>query len=356
MIHYDKEDAEWPEIEFHIDAVFDGWGQESDERLLAHVKEVEAVVERLLETDEVLFEICHKKDGKSRLRTTSLSGNKLKKLILNGCEYECKGNPIVNSHPYVEAFHTACEELGLETLEACDPDEQAVKLNTAVEMIRGVLHSKAMKRYLRKLDNAKRVRRKGAQKLISGLRDRYSRLEVLRLDLSYRKGKYVDLDNFSEALANVKIDWEMFRRDLVAGVSAPSVVGYLAKLEYGLRSGFHFHVVVLIDGSKHREDITLTKMLGEHWNNQVVSAGEGRYYNCNRHKNDYRYLGIGTLNHYDDAKYSALVNLVIEYMIKTDYVMAAKASGERTWFRSAHKPFEMAGLRGRPRKVISQDD
>lgn len=350
MRPYDKEEAEWPEFEFHVDTIFDVWEREADERLLSHVKEVEAVVERLVETDEALFEVCNGKDGTSRLRSSSLSGKKLKNLVLNGCEYECKERPIANSHPYVEAFHTACEELGLEALGESDPDDQAAKLNAAVEMIRGVLHSKAMRRYLRKLDNARQARRKGAHKLIYGLREKYARLEVLRLDLSYRKGKYVDLENFSEALAKVKHDWGVFRKDLVGGVVVSGMVGYLAKLEYGLRSGFHFHAVVLIDGSKHREDITLARMLGEHWSNQVVSGGEGRYYNCNRHKNDYRYLGIGTLDYYDHAKYSALVNLVVEYMIKTDFIMAAEAPGERIWFRSTHKIPKGGERRGRPRK------
>lgn len=355
MRPYDKEAVEWPQIAFHVDTIFDEWDSESDKKLLSHLKEVESVVERLLETDETLFEACQDKDGALRVRPSSLSGKKLKTLILNGCQDECKKKPISNSHPYVDAFHTACEELGLETLGVCDPGDQAAKLNAAVEIIRGVLQSKAMRRYLRKLDNAKQVRREGAHKLMYGLRDRYARLEVLRLDLSYRKGKYVDLDNFSEALAEVKLNWEVFRKGLVGGAAVSGVVGYLAKLEYGVRTGFHFHVVVLLDGSKHREDIVLARMLGEHWNNQVVSEGEGRYYNCNRHKNGYRYLGIGTLDYYDDAKYSALVNLVIEYMVKTDFIMAAEAPGERIWFRSAQKESKPTTRRGRPRTFSHHD-
>lgn len=347
----DKKEAEWPEFEFHVDAIYDEWEREADERLLSHVKEVEAVVERLLETEEVLFEICHDKAGMSRIRSSSLSGKKLMNLILNGCQCECQERPIVNSHPYVEAFHAASKKLGLETLSESDPDDQAAKLNAVVEMIRGALYSKAMRRYLRKLDNARQARRKGAQELIYGLRDRYARLEVLRLDLSYRKGKYVDLDNFPGALAEVKHDWEIFRKDLVGGIVVPGVVGYLAKLKYGLQRGFHFHVVVLIDGSKYREDITLSRILGEHWNKQVVPEGEGRYYNCNRHKKDYRYLGIGTLHHYDNEKYSVLLNLVIEYMIKTDFIMAAEAPGKRTWFRSACKSSRFVKRKGRPRKL-----
>lgn len=115
--------------------------------------------------------------------------------------------------------------------------------------------------------------------------------------------------------------------------------------------GFTFTSFVLCDGAKHREDITLAKLLGEHWQTEIVYGGDGRYYNCNRHKNNYRYLGIGTLNHYDDAKYSALIGLVVDYMVKPDYIMATEAPGERTWFRSAYKPISPARRRGRPRKA-----
>lgn len=348
-------EIEWPELDINIDTIFDLWDGEVEERLLSHVKEVEVVVERLLETDEVLFEVCHDKDGRARLRSSSLSGKKFRKLALNGYAYEYNHRPTINGHPYVEVFHKACEKLDLETLGEINPGKQVAKLNAAVEMIRGVFQSQAMVRYLRKLNNAKEVRRKGAQQLIDGLRGRYARLQVLRLDLGYRKGKHVDLDDFSAALTKVKFDWSVFRKDLAGGAAIPGVVGYLAKLEYGLRSGFHFHVVVLVDGSKHREDVTLAMMLGEHWKSRVVAGGEGRYYNCNRHKNNYRYLGIGELNYYDDAKYSALTNLVIDYMIKTDFVLAAEAPGERIWFRSAHKPLKVLGKKGRPRRVSHQD-
>lgn len=349
----DEIEEDWPECEFHIDDILEERQEELDDKFISHLKEVQAIVERLLETDETVFVVWKGKDGVSRARSFSLTGKKLKNLIHRGCDIRCKERPFVNSHPFVQAYHAAFDELGLDELDDCAPDDQADKLNAAVAMIREVLGSKAMRQHMRKLGNAREARRKSAQKIIHALRDKYARLEVLRLDLSYRKGKYIDLDDFMGALSGVKSDWERFRQDLVGGIPVPGVVGYLAKLEYGLLSGFHFHVVVLCDGSKHREDITLARMLGEHWNNQVVANNEGRYYNCNRHKYDYRYLGIGTLDYYDHAKYSALVNLVIEYMVKTDYVMAAEAPGERGWFRSVHKVPKITERRGRPRKFIS---
>ncbi|XKF14689.1 inovirus Gp2 family protein [Halomonas sp. BLK-85] len=353
----DMSDAEavWPECELYIDALLAEEQEKRDERFLAHLKEVEAVVLRLLETEETLFDVRVRKDGVGQVGTGSLTGKKFVDVIRQGCDDRCRFLPFVNDNPYVQAHHTAMEELGLESLDNYGPHEQVERLNAAVTMIRGVIQSTAMRQYITKLDKAKQRRRQSAQTIINALRDKHARVEVLRLDLNYRKGKYVDLDDFAAALSDVKHDWARFRHDLANGLCIPGVLGYMAKLEYGLLSGFHFHVVVICNGSKHWHDIQRVQMLGEHWKHHVVPPGEGRYFNCNRHKNDYRYLGIGTLDYYDHAKYSALVNLVVEYMIKTDFVLAAEAPGDRVWFRSAHKAPLVPERRGRPRRFISQD-
>lgn len=336
---------------FKIDSVVNIEETNIDKELLSYLKEVKAVVDRLLEIDDALFVVKNCKGVLKLIDSNSLTAKKFKSLITKCCKNGFNNTPLVNSHPYVRAYHTAIENINLNELDKWDPNDQMVRLNAAVTMIRDECRSKAMRQHMRKLDNAKKVRSKGAKKLIESLKNKYARLEVVRLDLSYRSGKYIDLEEFTDALAGVKNDWEKFRHDLASEVSLPSTVGYLAKLEYGLLSGFHFHVVVIYDGSKHREDITLANMLGEHWINHVVTGGEGRYYNCNRHKTNYRYLGIGTLNHYDHAKYSALVNLVLEYMVKTDYVLASEAPGERIWFRSADKIPKNIKRLGRPRKL-----
>ncbi|MEA3250608.1 MAG: inovirus-type Gp2 protein [Pseudomonadota bacterium] len=350
-----RAEAVWPECELYIDALLAEDQEKRDERFLAHLKEIEAVVLRLLETEETLFDVRMRKKGICLAGTGSLTGKKFVDVIRQGCDDRCRFLPFVNDNPYVQAHHAAVEDLSLEDIDDYGPYEQVEKLNAAVTMIRGVLQSKAMREYLTKLDKAKQKRRQSAQTIINALRDKHARVEVLRLDLNYRKGKYVDLDDFAGALSDVKRDWARFRHDLVNGLYKPGVLGYMAKLEYGLLSGFHFHVVVICNGSKHWHDIQRAQMLGEHWKHHVVTPGEGRYYNCNRHKDDYRYLGIGTLDYYDHAKYSALVNLVVEYMIKTDFIMAAEAPGERVWFRSAHKPLKVAERRGRPRKFIHHD-
>ncbi|QTP55851.1 inovirus-type Gp2 protein [Billgrantia sulfidoxydans] len=350
---YDETEVQWPGCEFDLDHVRDEAESNLDEEVLTYFKEVRAVVERLFRTDEELFDVFEKEGRAPCIRSWSLTGKMLKRLIENSRHNQFSCVQLMNSHPYVRVYHDAAEDFRIDNLYNYDPYEQVDRLNAAVAMIRKECRGAGMRQYMRRLERAKQARMKGAQKLVNGLRAKYARLEVLRLDLSYRKGKYVDLDDFRTALGDVKEDWERFRQDLLRGVPIRGVVGYMAKLEYGLLSGFHFHVIALCDGSKHREDITLAKMLGDHWRNQIVSEGEGRYYNCNRHKSHYRYLGIGTLDYYDDAKYSAFVGLVVDYMVKTDYVMAAEAPGERTWFRSACKNAKPERRRGRPRKLQS---
>ncbi|MGM0826038.1 MAG: hypothetical protein ACQEUY_15120, partial [Pseudomonadota bacterium] len=323
----DYEDSTWPEYVMEIDDILKNNECEEDGKIIAYFKEVQAVVERLIETKHEHFSNIQERNGVWRVRSESLTGKKFLSLLSSGQGVSYKRISFVNSHPYVNAFHTAIEELDLNALDECGDEDHADRLNTAVEMIREKFRGHSMRKYMHKQEKAKRGRSNSAQKLINSLREKYARIEVLRLDLSYRKGKYVDLDDFLGALKEVKEHWNVFHKDLVSRALFSGYIGCIAKLEYGILSGFHFHLLVFCDGSKHREDITLAKMLGDHWVDNVVPDNEGRYYNCNRNKNDYRYLGIGTLNYYDQVKYSYLMSLVIEYMVKTDHIMANEAPG-----------------------------
>lgn len=149
--------------------------------------------------------------------------------------------------------------------------------------------------------------------------EKKDRLLVVRVDLGYglnnREG--VTAQEAFEEYLQAKKDRESLFYNIRSNELFEYLVGYVWKLEYGLNKGFHFHMLFFFDGSKVREDVTLAKMIGEYWQNQIT-GGRGLYYNCNAFKDDYEKLGIGMINYYDKDLRENLINEVAAYLVKTD--------------------------------------
>ena len=92
-------------------------------------------------------------------------------------------------------------------------------------------------------------------------------------------------------------------------------LGYIKKLEYGAKKGFHYHLILLLSGHTHQQDVNIAKQLGEHWAN-VITAGQGAYYNCNAIKERYKYNGIGMIHRSDSAKREIFETKVVQYLVK----------------------------------------
>ena len=184
-------------------------------------------------------------------------------------------------------------------------------------------------------------------KYLHALRDHYSRLLVVRLDLGYhrefRRGA-PDIDP-----ATVKGHWERlywYLRD-----SFPSMVGYVWKLEYGLYKSYHYHLILVFDGNQVREDVTLGKKIGEEWRKNIT-GGIGSYWNCNARKEDYAKagrLGIGAIRHGDEGLWANLVETAL-YLVKVDLYVRLDAPGVGRTFGKGLLPAPRRDGRGRPRK------
>lgn len=126
-------------------------------------------------------------------------------------------------------------------------------------------------------------------------------------------------------------------------------MGYAWKLEYGSeKRGFHCHLLLLLDGAKVRQDVTLARMLGEHWQ-QVITRGIGFYYNCNADKARYRKCGIGLIRH-DDAEGMEGLQEAVKYLTKIDRcIQIFKLSSARIFGRSQMPAPKDPSAGGRPR-------
>lgn len=196
-------------------------------------------------------------------------------------------------------------------------------LNAAVEKIRAFGRGRALRRRLENLSRCERANRRAASKLLSEVRDQYSKLLAIRIDLGYfseygPSGFGAQTVTLREAQAHRDLFLSYLRR----GPFAHRLVGYIWKLESAFEKGFHYHVAVFLDGQQVHKDITIGDMLGEHW--KAVTEGKGVYFNCNKNKEAYRECGIGMLNRSDDLAWGYLGNAV-HYLTKVDLYLRFQA-------------------------------
>jgi len=118
---------------------------------------------------------------------------------------------------------------------------------------------------------------------------RRSNLLALRLDThygNYPAEKRMDIDRLTkDRLKLIAYARKRFNTALL---------GYVWRMEVGHTRGPHFHFLIFLCGAKHQQDINLCRELGEFWKN-VVTNGEGTYFNCNAAKPIYKNQAIGKI-------------------------------------------------------------
>ena len=130
------------------------------------------------------------------------------------------------------------------------------------------------------------------------------------------------------------------------------LIGYVWRIEYGHKSGFHVHVALAFDGACVHKHEWLAQEIGKYWVNDITQ-GRGRFHNCNLDwdKDAARY-GLGAISWHDDHHRGNLSNHVLPYLAKFDqYVLARPYKGCKlmgTGFVHRAKPTN----RGRPRSAV----
>ena len=192
------------------------------------------------------------------------------------------------------------------------------------------------------LENKKTRRRQNSNKAyIDALQENYSKINVIRVDIAYKKpySEEITVDDAAKDL----------NRLLNNRRSKPSIfednIGYAIKKEYTEDKGVHFHAFFMFNGQKVLKDSFKADEIGTYWNEQITK-GKGTYYNCNR--NQYPEHGIGMLEHRDTEKRKNLDKAMI-YLAKDEqqaiYSIAEKK--ERSFVRGTIP--KSNGNIGRPR-------
>ncbi|QAY89975.1 inovirus-type Gp2 protein [Pseudomonas sp. ACM7] len=318
--------------------------------LIETLKKVSLLVQKLMTTEGNAFEVQDVDEiGNARL-VSNKAGRLLINIINAHVPTDMEFRSLYQFEPYIEMALSRIMKSRLygshliPRMAICAEDAKAVaqRLNECVDGIRQEGQSKSFKAKLNSYQRSSNKNYKELTGYADALFERYSRLLVLRVDLSYSK------ENAKTAQDQAKRDRERLFENARANKLFDNMVGYIWKLEHGPEKGFHYHMIFFFDGSKVREDITLAKRIGEYWE-AVVTKGRGLYFNCNAVKRTYKSCGIGMIDHTDVQLRKGLRNVVI-YLTKTDLYMKLQTEG-----RGMGKGLRPApkGPRGRPRAAIS---
>lgn len=210
--------------------------------------------------------------------------------------------------------------------------ENVPMLNAAVAKIRAFAKGKALGRRMDNLKRAERENAKSCKRLLRMMRDRYSKLLVLRLDLEYFS-EFCPGSGFrgqAMTLKQAQAHRDRFLDYLRKGPYATHLAGYMWKLEYGLEKGHHFHMAIFFDGQRVVRDIILADILGKYWQ-ETVTGSKGMFFNCNKKKEAYERCGIGMVNRGDDEKWSALAD-ALRYLTKVDLYLRFRPDGRARTF------------------------
>lgn len=210
--------------------------------------------------------------------------------------------------------------------------EDVAPLNAAVAKMRAFSKGAALGPALANMRRAERKNRSSTRELLHQLRQGYSKLLIIRLDLGYFSKILTDFGFCAQDLPinEVKRHRDAFVAYLRSGPYSKHLAGYIWRLECGLEKGSHFHMAIFFDGQALAKDISIADALGHYWKNRA-SGGHGMYFSCNKNKEAYERCGIGMVARTDDTAW-ANVEEAMFYLTKQDYYLRFRpAKGVRTF-------------------------
>lgn len=182
---------------------------------------------------------------------------------------------------------------------------------------------------------------KKAKGLIRKLINKFSKLTVIRIDLSINR-------KFKITLELLKAYLSIFLKKLHSpNDKVPPIVGFIWKLEYGIKKGYHYHFIFFMNGNLNDSDTFYADQLCKLW--MSITQNKGYYYSCNHNKTAYKKLALGILVHDDHEKIETLYS-VVDYITKADqFIIEKKLKNHRTFGYSTRKLEKSKA--GRPRKI-----
>lgn len=265
------------------------------------------------------------------IRSFLLATKKLKTPMQLKCEefglVTATFNQVIPNDPYILFDLVKFPNYPLNVIDARIPTDHensvAVISNSIIE---GIFKGLKDPKFVQKVNDRRKMARRREKNVliyIDKLRKKYSRLLGVRVDF------YLSADKkhltHKEIVAHFHTILQKLRRS-----KSLHLKGYVWKLEHGVDQALHVHAFFFFCGSKHREDISLGRMIGEMWDKQI--DGKHSYFNCNTSKNrkKYKYDALGVINRNDQTKYDNIAK-VIHYFAKFEqYVLHSSLERVKT--------------------------
>ncbi|MCT7595785.1 inovirus Gp2 family protein [Aliarcobacter butzleri] len=196
------------------------------------------------------------------------------------------------------------------------------------------------------INNNKKTNRRleSTKKYIDDLSKKYSKLNIVRVDLGYTKedSKSITFEDASKDLN------KMLNNTRSKPTVFGAMVGYITKKELGEDKGVHIHVAIIYNGNIVREDITKAQQIGEYWKNNITK-GKGVFHNCS--KNEYKNKAVGVIDYKDKEKRKIFDEKVLTYLCKDEQSIDSLKTNikDRAFTRGIAKKIKSNA--GRPRSV-----
>jgi hypothetical protein len=251
-------------------------------------------------------------------------------------------------NPYIAVMLRACQRakpiLRSYGYKKLDGDNQVVRstLERLVRFVRRVCRSKRFKYVENNYSRNERERFRSCCQYMAATFARFSKLLIMRVDLYI-----LPADGDWASTIHAAKCGRRFLRALREGSVVEDVEAWVCRRENGFRRGIHLHVLVAIDGHKHREAATFSRMIGEAWVNRF-SDGLGTYFNCWARKNEYPFNCLGSV-HISDRKMLIGIREAIRYMTKSAFHVTT--GYRRNLWRGIMRQSWGAVKRGAPRKA-----
>lgn len=196
------------------------------------------------------------------------------------------------------------------------------------------------------INNNKKTNRRleSTKKYIDDLSKKYSKLNIVRVDLGYTKedSKSITFEDASKDLN------KMLNNTRSKPTVFGEMIGYITKKELGEDKGVHIHVAIIYNGNIVREDITKAQQIGEYWKNNITK-GKGVFHNCS--KNEYKNKAVGVIDYKDEEKRKIFDEKVLTYLCKDEQsIDSLKTNIKDRAFTRGIAPKKKSNA-GRPRKT-----
>lgn len=170
------------------------------------------------------------------------------------------------------------------------------------------------------------------------INDHYQVL-LVRVDLGYLKGSMPTIsikDFYAHISSLIK-----FMKD--KNNCFKHLLGYGLALEQGITKGYHGHLLLIYNGSKHDQDWYLGDKVTKKWESITQNDGYGRHSNTKEIKDKYErqgILGIGMIKRdYPSQVHNALK--VAQYLVEPEkygQMLLVKPLRRRSFLRGSYKP------------------